>query len=361
MVSLSDNSTPSTLEPPPASDSRLAQPGSPYKASGRLGVWWIATLPGVVAGACAGLVAGSLAGERFFAVTRVGATPKAIIVVLLILIGVVAIITGVCTRVGRVRSAWFTFLMGLSGGVTFAALGLCAFAARGVGIGGANGGFSAVISKAWAYFSDWSAFDAALTTAVPNATTRVIILVVAGIAAGAVGGATVFIHGLITEGNLYDEATGGWYQSPDIIAQLDSASRPRERWKLQQWTPIVHESHLASYKEWTVLRLHPPRHAGVRSMLASDDDPARFPADESRASSTDLQESFRQNPGLPLVSLERAKAKDSKAFSWRRFRRVAKRDVETESDGTAFFVDREELEGLLARMARDRWNDAPEP
>ena len=200
MVSLSDNSTPSTLEPPPASDSRLAQPGSPYKASGRLGVWWIATLPGVVAGACAGLVAGSLAGERFFAVTRVGATPKAIIVVLLILIGVVAIITGVCTRVGRVRSAWFTFLMGLSGGVTFAALGLCAFAARGVGIGGANGGFSAVISKAWAYFSDWSAFDAALTTAVPNATTRVIILVVAGIAAGAVGGATVFIHGLITEG-----------------------------------------------------------------------------------------------------------------------------------------------------------------
>lgn len=332
----SDDFTAAPGEPSTACDARAAQPGSPYRPSGQLGLWWIATLPGMIAGAGAGLLAGAVFGERFFAPMRLGLPRrlKAIFWLVVVSIALVAVVTAACTWVGRVRSAWFTFVVGLAGGLTFALFALCAFVAvgtRGGPMGApAAGGFAATASSAWALFSDWSALDLGLSAALPNPLTRSLFLVCCGVAAAAVGGATVLCHGFATNWFLYDEATGGWYRWPADIATLESSSRPRERWKLSEWTPIVDAEDLASRSEWTVLRLHAPRDSEVIA--------ARGRGDFSEA-------------GLPLVSLRRATAKDKRSFSWRRFRNIAKRDIETESDGPAFFVSQEELDAMLERVA----------
>lgn len=336
MPTRSDDSASQPGEPPATCDARLAQPGAPYEASGELGLWWIATLPGMLAGAGAGLLVGAVFGERYFAPMRTGLPRrlKSILWVMVVCIAAVAIVTAACTRVGRVRSAWFTFVIGLAGGLTFAMFGLCAFVAVGTS-GGPMGapavrGGSAIASSAWALFSDWSALEAGLASSVPNPVTRVVLLVCCGIVAAAVGGATVLLHGFATSWFLYDEATGGWYRWPAEIATLEPESRPRERWKLSEWTPIVDAADLASRSEWIVLRLHGPRNPEVVAPRGREDG---------------------ADAGLPLVSLERATAKDKRSFSWRKFRKVAKRDVETESDGPAFFVSQEELDALLVRVA----------
>lgn len=336
MSSSTDDSASPPSEPPGACDARLAQPGSPYRPSGQLGLWWIATLPGMLAGAGAGLVTGAAFGERYFAPSRqvLPRRLKSILWVMVVCIAAVAIVTAACTRVGRVRSAWFTFVIGLAGGLTFAMFGLCAFVAVGTS-GGPMGaptvrGVSAIASSAWALFSDWSALEAGLASSVPNPVTRVVLLVCCGIVAAAVGGATVLLHGFATSWFLYDEATGGWYRWPAEIATLEPESRPRERWRLSEWTPIVDAADLASRSEWIVLRLHGPRNPEVVAPRGREDG---------------------ADAGLPLVSLERATAKDKRSFSWRKFRKVAKRDVETESDGSAFFVSHEELDALLVRVA----------
>lgn len=328
---------PSLEEPPPACDARFAQPGSPYKPSGQLGFWWIATIPAVVAGAGAGILGGSFAGGLVFA-GGTAAFPrriKPLVLLTAICVGAIAIVTAACTRMGRVRSAGFVFVVGLAGGLTFATFGLCGLVAHGAGFSVENAGLSGFAARAWTLFSDWSVLNADFGAAVPNVATRVIILLFCGVAAAGAAGATVLIHGHFTEGNLFDEASGNWYRSPRDVATLDPASRPRERWRLSAWRPIVNAEELASCTEWIMLRLHEP--PGSKAIESGDGDGVG--ASEA---------------GLPLVSFVVAKATEKKTFSLRRFKRVAKRQVETSTEGGPFFVSHEELNALLSQVFERR-------
>lgn len=320
-----------STEPPGESDSRLAEPGSPYRPSGRVGAGWVALVPAILIGALSGYVFGALIG--WMAARTPGGMrirrARQLLIVILIPVLATCLAGTIFTWLGHVRATWFVFVVGLLGGAMFSLAALCTFVAC------ANGSpptqWGAALSASLALFSDLGALERGLAQAIPSMGIRATVIAVGALAAIAVGGLTVAAHGVVTNGNLYDEAAGKWYLSPVPVAALDGESRPRERWRLSAWTAIADPEEFARRSTWILMREHPS---------------ALQPGQGMQPGGTDAR------AGLPLVSLATVTVTEKRKLRLFPPRRDLKREISTEPIETPFFVSREELAALRA-MAGD--------
>ncbi|MBU3727751.1 MAG: hypothetical protein FGM37_00655 [Phycisphaerales bacterium] len=316
-------SVPAATDPPPASDCRLAQVGSEYRSSGRVGHGWLAVIASLAVGLASGYAGGALFGWAIQGLATGAPRPRLKTVMLMIALplALTCIATAGCTWLGRVRAMWFVFLSGSLGGAAAVLSGLCAFVACAQDVTPRD--WSAALSAACALMSDLGALRDGLAAAVPGDFARGATLAGGAAVSLVTGASTVVLHCQLTNDNLFDESTGDWYGSPIPVAALDSASRPTRPWHLAEWRPIAEAQEFERLPAWTVLREHPlPGQAG----------PSGMPRDGGH--------------GLSLVSLAVATVTERRVFRFRKLRRVPHRQIKSKPEGRAFFVSPTALAGL---------------
>lgn len=295
-----------------ASDARVAAYGARYVPSGQLGAWWIASIGAIAIGMMAGFGSSLLAAPMVGGVTRMSAVVKGIGLALCVGAAIAIVATAFLAKLAKVRSEGFVYLLGLGAGLAFAYGGICGTAQCFALVPAA--GSTGFISGWWGMVCDvsvlWTNLQAALPAGWQLGTLFGLAAVsIVGISVGAQISCTKFTHGF-----LFDEANGGWFGRPTLIARTHPEQLPRllliPSTQLSDIS-ILRES-LAkpapdSVDEWLDVFLHPSRTPGEMSIV-------RF-----RPASVEIKKTFLMK---------------------------RKRVTDYESIGVAFFFPTDEVEAL---------------
>jgi hypothetical protein len=207
--------------PPPASDSRVAQPGAPYIPSGELGSWWFASIGAIVIGLCAGCGSGLLAAWLVVSTTRTSALLKGVSIALVVGVVVASLATAFLSRLAKVRSLSFVGWLGLGAGIAFGYGGTCG--AIQCFLTPPPPDWSTAISGWWDNILDGTVLLNTLQAALPAVWQVVVLLAVAVFSAVLICVGSGIACTYLTHGFLFEEATGGWFRKPVLIARTCAA------------------------------------------------------------------------------------------------------------------------------------------
>jgi hypothetical protein len=298
--------------PPPASDSRVAQPGAPYVPSGQLGAWWIASIGAIAIGALAGFGSSLIAAPMAGAGLRGSAAAKGIAIALCVGAAIAIVATGFLARLVKVRSDRFVYVLGFGAGLAFAYGGICGAAQCFVLVPAA--GSTGFISGWWGMVCDVSVLWTNLQAAFPAGWQLVVLFGIAVvsiivIAIGANHSCTKFTHGF-----LFDEANNAWYGRPILIARAEPQAFDQlmtagsgDLTEIEVIADSLTKPAPDSADQWLDVFLHPSRAPGEMLLL-------RF-----RPASVEIKQTFLMKK---------------------------KRVTHYESIGAAFFFPAEEVEAL---------------
>jgi hypothetical protein len=258
--------------PPPASDSRVAQPGAPYVPSGQLGAWWIASIGAIAIGLCAGCGSGLLAAWIVVSTTRTSVLLKAVTIALVVGMAIASLATAFLSRLAKVRSLSFVGWLGLGAGIAFGYGGTCG--AIQCFLTPPPPDWSTALRGWWDNISDATVLLNTLQVALPAGWKVAVLLAVAVFCAVliCVGSGIACTH--FTHGFLFEEATGGWFGKPVLIARTHAAQ--------PNWLFAIDPSILGRYgvldsdlslqapegvDEWVDVYLHPSGGARELSLV----------------------------------------------------------------------------------------------
>lgn len=297
---------------PTASDSRVAESGALYVASGQLGWWWFASMGAIAIGTVAGFGSSLLAAPMLGGVVRISGLVKGIGIALCVGAAIAIVATAFLVKLAKVRSEGFVYLLGFGAGLAFAYGGICG-AAQCFALAPAAGS-AGFITGWWGMICDASLLWTNLQAAFPAGWRLGVLFGIAAVSTAVISVGSKVCCAKFTHGFLFDEANGEWFGSPTLIARTHPEQLPR-----LLFIPSTRLSDIALLREssakptpdsvdaWLDVYLHPSRTPGEMSLL-------RF-----RPARVEIKKTFLMKK---------------------------KRVADFENIGTAFFFPTEEVEAL---------------